>query len=308
MSIEVDEEEDVEKPHVSIIEAAQKASLLEESIKPSILEPKINYSESDQQDSNLDEKAEVWLAVAGPFPTVIAVFTLDHFRTRGLPDASPEFPVGSPAIEIIDLLRPLAALYFRGKVPDQLQLEREQIMSNLKKVMTKLYKFVYRIASKKVESTLSRPKECVLKPHSISLDEDLDDAARQVQDQVRDRAEAGFSEEKDEDDEPPKEEASRAQVGGKRLNPEKLGCYAIVDGEVDFDSALKKADGSIPSSGLISLKSNGSSSSREKKRKEAGDKKRSKRGDSHRKSSKRTKAIYTMVIKVATSSKSAYAS
>ncbi|XP_059624435.1 RNA cytidine acetyltransferase 1-like [Cornus florida] len=112
----------------------------------------------------------------------------------------------------------------------EMKLEGQQILSLFIKVMKKFYKYLYGIASKEIDSTLPRLKENVMEPHSISVDEDLNEAAKQVKDDMK------------------------AKMDGL-LDPELLQQYAIVGSEVDFENALQNG-GKVPSGGLVSVKSN----------------------------------------------------
>ncbi|XP_057962502.1 RNA cytidine acetyltransferase 2-like [Malania oleifera] len=115
-------------------------------------------------------------------------------------------------------------------IEGEMKLERQQILSLFIKVMKKFHKYLYGIASKEIESTLPQLKEIVLKPHSISMEDDLNDAAKQVQDEMK------------------------AKMDGV-LNPEFLQQYTIVGNEADFENALQNVGGKISSGSLISVKS-----------------------------------------------------
>ncbi|GLU13215.1 hypothetical protein SLE2022_298600 [Rubroshorea leprosula] len=186
----------------------------------------------------------------------------------------------------------LARQYFQGKVPVTLsyvqasillclglqiqdvsyvegqmkKLDRQQILSQFKKVMIKLCKYLHGIASQEIDSTLPRPKEIKLKPHSISVDEDLNDAARQVEEEMRSKTEG-------------------------LLNPEFLQQYAINDRETDLENALQHGDGKVAVGGLISVKSSRNKMEKPKKQKES-DKSGKKRGkvDKGSKSNKKRKS------------------
>lgn len=72
------------------------------------------------------------------------------------------------------------------------------------------------------------------------------------------------------------------------LDPELLKRYAIVDNEVDFESALKNGGGKIPSGGLVSVKSNRTKVEKHGKLKESqSEKKRSKDGHGSRSNKKK---------------------
>ncbi|PKA51042.1 UPF0202 protein [Apostasia shenzhenica] len=156
---------------------------------------------------------------------------------------------------ILDLVPIVARQYFQGKLPvalspvqasvlfcmgmqnqditfikDQMKLEREQILSLLIKVTKKLYNYLYSVASKEIETTLPRLKEVLLAPHSISVDEDLDEAAREVREKMN---------------------ADNEGI----LKPDLLQQYAIVDKEGEFEKALQSGTAKVSSSGLLSVKS-----------------------------------------------------
>ncbi|KAJ1420970.1 WD40/YVTN repeat-like-containing domain superfamily [Sesbania bispinosa] len=143
---------------------------------------------------------------------------------------------------ILDLVPILAHLYFQEKLPvtlsyvqasvllciglqnqnisyieGQMSLERQQILSQFIKIMKKFYGYLNGLASKKIESTLPQQREIVLEPHNVSLDEDLNNAAKQVEDDMKSKAEVP-------------------------IPPELLQQYAIEDGKILSD-------------GLISVKS-----------------------------------------------------
>ncbi|KAF2284285.1 hypothetical protein GH714_020234 [Hevea brasiliensis] len=103
----------------------------------------------------------------------------------------------------------------------------------------------------------------VLEPHNISVEDDLNEAAKQVEDGMKTKMEG-------------------------MLNPELLQQYAIVDREGDFENALKNG-GKITSGGLISVKS--SRTRVEKHGKHDGHKNGKKRkGDNGSKSNKKSKS------------------
>lgn len=156
---------------------------------------------------------------------------------------------------ILDLVPIVVHQYYQGKLPvtlsyaqasvllciglqnqnisyieGEIKLERQQILSLFIKSMKKLHKYLYGIASKEIESTLPRLREIVMEPHTISVDEDLNDAAKQVEDGMKAKTES-------------------------LLDPDFLQQYAIADREADFEKALQNGGGKLPSSGLISVKS-----------------------------------------------------
>ncbi|KAJ1412894.1 tRN [Sesbania bispinosa] len=191
---------------------------------------------------------------------------------------------------ILDLVPIISHLYFQEKLPvtlspaqasvllciglqnqnisyieGQMKLERQQILSIFIKVMKKFYKYLYGLESEEIKSTLPRLKEIVMEPHSVSLDEDLNNAAKQVEDDMKSQAETLFT-------------------------PELLQQYAIEGEESDFQAALQHYGGKIPTGAIVSVKSNKSGVKREKEK--GSDKSNKKRGkDNHNhKSSKRKRS------------------
>ncbi|KAL4195527.1 hypothetical protein AMTRI_Chr05g73770 [Amborella trichopoda] len=120
--------------------------------------------------------------------------------------------------------------YLQGQLK---QLGKQQILSLFNKVIKKIHKYLHNAAAKEIESTLPRLKEVVMTPHSKSLDEDIDEAAREVIEKMK----------------------GESELDGM-LKPELLQQYAIVDREADFEDALLKGERKISSSGLLSVKSN----------------------------------------------------
>ncbi|XP_062148759.1 RNA cytidine acetyltransferase 1 [Alnus glutinosa] len=246
---------------------------MEYKLAMSILEPKINFEEREATPSSSDGLLSSIKQVLSPH---------DMKRLEAYTNNLADFHL------ILDLVPILTRLYFEGKLPvtmsyaqasvllciglqgqsftyveGQIKLERQQILSLFIKVMKKFHKYLYSIASKEIESTLPQRKEIVMKPQSVSVDEDLKNAAKQVEDE------------------------RKSETDGL-LNPELLQQYAIGDREADFENALKSR-GKIPSGGLISLKSSKNKIEKHGNQKESqkSGKKRSK--DDHRSKSNKKK-------------------
>lgn len=146
-----------------------------------------------------------------------------------------------------------------------MNLERQQIMSFFMKIMKRLFKYLRNLKSKEFESTASRLKAIKLEPHPISVDEDLNDAAKEVQDEMKAKTTEGL------------------------LDPELFQQFAI-DREADFENALQNGAGKIGSSGVVSIKSEKSKLKKHSKPEtENSDKKRHK-NNSGSKSHKKKKA------------------
>ncbi|GAB4848312.1 hypothetical protein Ancab_002979 [Ancistrocladus abbreviatus] len=213
---------------------------MEYKLAMSVLDPKINFAESGSATLDSD----------GFLKSLNDHLSADHMkRLQAYTDNLADFCLIRDAVPI------LARLYFQEKLPitlsylqasvllcmglqqqdisymeGQMKLERRQILSLFFKVMKKFHKCLHGIASREIDSTLPRLKEIVMRPHSISLDEDLRDAAKKVEDDMKARTDG-------------------------LLNPEFLQQYAIVGREADLENALQNGGGKIPSGGHMSIKS-----------------------------------------------------
>ncbi|OMO55941.1 hypothetical protein CCACVL1_26892 [Corchorus capsularis] len=249
---------------------------MEYKLAMSVLDPKIDFTDTEPTPSTSDELSKLIKTRLSPY---------DMGRLKDYTNNLIDF------ISISDLVSPLAHLYFQEKIPVTLsyvqasilfcmglqkqdvsyveeqmkKLERQQILSQFKKVMIKLYKYLYGIASKEIDSALPRLKERELEPHSISVDEDLNDAAKKV------------------------EEEMRAKTEGL-LNPDFLQQYAIEGREADLENALQSGGEKLVSGGLITVKSSRSGAEKHGKQNES-DKSAKKRGKDDRgsKSNKKRK-------------------
>ncbi|XP_057806961.1 RNA cytidine acetyltransferase 1-like [Salvia miltiorrhiza] len=113
------------------------------------------------------------------------------------------------------------------RIEMEMKLERQQILSLYMKVMKKFYKYLSSIAVKDTLPTVSRLKDITMEPHPVSVDDDLNNAAKQVEEEMK----------------------------YKGLNPDLLQQYAIVDKEADFENALQKGRGELTPGALVSIKS-----------------------------------------------------
>ncbi|TKY57778.1 N-acetyltransferase protein [Spatholobus suberectus] len=247
---------------------------MEFKLAMSIIDPKINFTEQQSKKTTSDN-------ILGSVREYLSPH--DMKRLEAYVDNLADFHL------ILDLVPILTHLYFQEKLPvklsyvqasvllciglqnqnisyiqGQMKLERQQILSEFIKIMKKFYKYLYGIESKEIESTLPRLKEIVMEPHSVSVDEDLNNAAKQVEDDMKSKAEATFS-------------------------PELLQRYAVEDGGSEFENALKNNGGKIPTGGLIGVISsrNGVNPEKEKRSYENG-KKRRKDHDNHKLSKRRS--------------------
>ncbi|KAJ4840707.1 hypothetical protein Tsubulata_018896 [Turnera subulata] len=235
----------------------------------SILDPKTDYTGIEPQQSNSSPHG-FWKSLTDDLSPH------DMERLKVYTDNLADFHL------ILDIVPILARLYFRGKLPvtlsyvqasvllclglqqrnisfieEQIKLARTQILSLFIKVMKKFEKHLNGIASKEIEASLPRLKEFELKPHSITVEEDLKEGAKQVKDGMKDAL---------------------------------LKKYEIVEGEEAFEKALQDGGGKITPGGVISVKSSRSSSEKHgKKDAQKSGKKRSK-DDHGSKSGKKRKS------------------
>lgn len=252
---------------------------MEYKLAMSVLDPKINFAELEPALSTTSN---------GLLMSLNEIMTPhDMKRLEAYTNNLADFRL------ILDLVANLALQYFREKIPVTLsytqasvllciglqhhqdisyiegamKLERQQILSLFIKVMKKFYKYLYEIAAKEIDSVQSRLREIVMEPHAVSVDEDLNEAAQQV------------------------EEGMKAKMDGM-LNPELLQQYAIADREADFEKALQNGGGKIASGGLISVKSGKKKVEKHGKQKEGHNsgKKRDKEDGGSSKSNKKRKS------------------
>lgn len=252
---------------------------VEYKLAMSVLDPKINFAELEPALSTTSN---------GLLKSLNEIMTPhDMKRLEAYTNNLADFRL------ILDLVANLALQYFREKIPVTLsytqasvllciglqhhhdisyiegamKLERQQILSLFIKVMKKFYKYLYDIAAKEIDSVQSRLREIVMEPHAVSVDEDLNEAAQQV------------------------EEGMKAKMDGM-LNPELLQQCAIADREADFEKALQNGGGKIASGGLISVKSSKKKAEKHGKQKEGHNsgKKRDKEDGGSSKSNKKRKS------------------
>ncbi|XP_057528601.1 RNA cytidine acetyltransferase 1 [Amaranthus tricolor] len=245
---------------------------MEYKLAMSVLDPKINFADSEIADSDMEGFLKFVKEYISPH---------DMKRLQAYTDNLADFRL------ISDIIPILSHLYFQERIPvsislaqasvllciglqnqdisyteGQMKLEGQQILSLFIKVMKKFHKYLYGIASKDIESTLPRLKEIAMKPHDITVDEDLENAANQVKEDMKAKSEA-------------------------LLDPELLQQFAV---EADSEKALKSGGVKLSASGLISVKS--SKGKPEKQSKVSGSKNEKKRSKDERgnKSSKRRKS------------------
>lgn len=231
---------------------ASSFNAMEYKLAMSVLDPKINFMEQGDAISTSNELVKSRNDILSPH---------DMQRLESYVNNLADFHL------ILDLAQVLAREYFQGKlavtlsyvqasvllciglqnrdityIEGQMKLERQQILSLFIKVMRKFHKYLNDIEFKD-DSTTARLKDITLEPHKISVDEDLNEGAKQVEDEMK------------------------AKINGT-LDSELLQKYSIADRELDFESALQSGGGKIPSGAIVSVKSSKSKMERPEKKKE----------------------------------------
>uniref|UniRef100_A0A0A8Y321 Possible tRNA binding domain-containing protein n=1 Tax=Arundo donax TaxID=35708 RepID=A0A0A8Y321_ARUDO len=153
-----------------------------------------------------------------------------------------------------------------GTVKEELGIEREQVLSNFIKTMKKLYGYLHNIAGKEIEAILPRLKEIEMAPLSKSMDEDLAEAAKEV-------------------------EEKRRAVNEATVDPKFLQKYAIDGDDNEIEKALQ--NGKVSASGVISVKSSKTKPDKKEKHKEMGKSKR--KGTDGRSESKKEEILKVLI-------------
>ncbi|KAG0484370.1 hypothetical protein HPP92_008449 [Vanilla planifolia] len=155
---------------------------------------------------------------------------------------------------ILDLVPNLAYQYFQGQIhvtlspvvasvlfcigmqnkditsiQEAMKLERQQIFAYLKKAITKLYNHIQSLGIKEID--VKRRIKVMLTPRGNSVDEDLEEAAMEVEEKMK---------------------ADNKDI----LNPEQLQQFSMADGDGELEKALQGGTTKVSSSGLNIVKSN----------------------------------------------------
>ncbi|KMT04511.1 hypothetical protein BVRB_8g181730 isoform C [Beta vulgaris subsp. vulgaris] len=160
---------------------------LDYKLAMSILDPKISFEENDpsvisQKESSLLLKficspGELKLLEAyknnckdyGKVKHLLPLFAHHYFMEK--------LPVTLSHVEASLLLSMGLQLHDITYIQDQMKLERQQIMHVFRKVMVKIYHYVNDVFTKDLEPSFPRDRMVELKPHAVSVDEDLNDGA-----------------------------------------------------------------------------------------------------------------------------------
>eukprot|EP00899_Mesostigma_viride_P009960 jgi/Mesvir1/18966/Mv18933-RA.1 len=211
----------------------------------SILNPKAAYSEEESQRGITEPNVVVPSDRQG-----VAAFGFSPFDMKRLDSYSRnlvDYHI------VLDLVPDIARLYFLEKVPvtlsygqqaillalglqhlevadveAHLSLPSNQVLALFNKAMRKIHKQLNAVAEQRVEAALPRGPQVKLVPHSKSLDEDLDDGAKQIMKSMREQA-------------------------ALKLQPADLAKYAIGPREEGLNSALRDAT-ALAAGGTLAVK------------------------------------------------------
>ncbi|KAI5080911.1 hypothetical protein GOP47_0004094 [Adiantum capillus-veneris] len=196
----------------------------------SVLDPKISFSDQDAQEGAILE---------GIFEGSSPLLTpYDMKRLESYANNLVDYHL------ILDLVPILSWFYFLERVPTslsygqaaillslglqhqcishiELNLPRNQVLALFNKAIRKLHNQLHRASAKKVEAAMPRLREVSMNVHLVTVEEDLDDAARQVKADMKRKLE-------------------------EMLSPEDLHKYAI---SADADNELSKVR-KFPNSGF----------------------------------------------------------
>ncbi|CAA0823552.1 UPF0202 protein [Striga hermonthica] len=213
---------------------------LEYKLAMSILDPKINFSElAGASSCTSGDLSSISGSLSAYGMAQLEAYTsnlVDHHMTEDFVNdlALAYFWEKIPVSLSYAQASVLLCIGLQGKdiscIEAEMKLESNQILSLYKKIMKKFYNYLSGISSEEPQPTASRLKDIIMEPHPVSVDEDLNAAAKQVQDEMKSKLDG-------------------------QLDPELLQQYAIVDKEADFESALQNGGGKVLSGGIISIKS-----------------------------------------------------
>ncbi|PHT39483.1 UPF0202 protein [Capsicum baccatum] len=163
----------------------------------SVFNPKINFVEQDPA------------SVSSEFLNFLK-FVLEPHEMKRL-EAYTNSQIDHPLIR--DVAQKLARMYFLEHLPVSLSYDQASIL------------FCYGLQHKDISEI-----ETKMEPHSISVDEDLYNAAKEVQDEMKAKSEG-------------------------LLDPELFQQFAIVDREAEFGNALRNGGGKIVPGSVVSVES-----------------------------------------------------
>ncbi|KAF5950828.1 hypothetical protein HYC85_012821 [Camellia sinensis] len=234
---------------------------LDYKLAMSILDPKINFSEGEPSVSSKDESTMLMKLIILPDDIkLLEAYTnnrKDYGQVRPLVPIlaqcyfQEKLPITLPYLQASVLLCMGLQIQDITDIKGMMKIEREQVLSLFRKIMTKIYKHLYDVLTKNFVSSFPQEREVSLMPHSISVEDDLDDGAKQVMEKMK---------------------VDNAGL----LKLESLQQYCTADREAGFEQTLRTCT-TISPSGLISVKSNSSKKEKVGKNSKTAESKKRKR-------------------------------
>ncbi|CAN4123083.1 unnamed protein product [Withania somnifera] len=248
---EVETEDALETPQVNVTEAAEEFALVKENVTPRTALPPLLVPLCERRSERLH-----YLGASFGITLDLLSFWRKHKFAPFFIGNAPNSVTGEYTCMVLKVLKnddveavgsdewgfygPYYREYKRRlvelfgstyrKMNYKLAMKEKFILTrNQKLSRQQICKYLNNLTSKEIESTVSRLKMIKMKAHSISVDEDLNDAA--------------------------KKDEMKAKPEGL-LDPELFHKFAIVDREADFECALQNGGGKIVPGSVISVKSN----------------------------------------------------
>ncbi|KAL6568995.1 hypothetical protein OROGR_000720 [Orobanche gracilis] len=219
----------------------------------SILDPKIKFSDvcptSSSSGESLSSIGELMPTFMEKLDAYINNLVDHHLIEEYLGDLARSYfwgkiPVSLSYTEASVLLSMGLQAKSISDIQKEMKSERNQILALFMKLMKKFNKYLKGIETKELHPHASRLNDIVMEPHPISVDEDLNDAAKQIQEK----------------------ESMQDGLVDDGLPIKNIQQYAIVGKESDFDEALQSGGGEkVIARSSISIKSDRSVLQRHRK-------------------------------------------
>ncbi|KDP28681.1 hypothetical protein JCGZ_14452 [Jatropha curcas] len=168
---------------------------LDYKLAMSILDPKINFSENEASSCSEKESSVLVKLICSPdelkllecyannrkdfgkVKHLVPLFAYYYFEEK--------IPITLSYLQASLLLCMGLQLHDVTYIEGKLKLERQQILHLFRKVMVKFYNYLYGVLTKELDASFSQERKVSLEPHSVSVDEDLNDGARLVTEKTR---------------------------------------------------------------------------------------------------------------------------
>ncbi|XP_071931337.1 RNA cytidine acetyltransferase 1-like isoform X3 [Coffea arabica] len=238
---------------------------LDYKLAMSILDPKINYLDHEPlMSSNRERSMLMKLIISADDLKLLEAYANNRKEYTKVRDMVPllaqcyfqeQLPVTLSYLQASILLCMGLQLHDVTYIEQgKMNIERQQVLSLFRKVMTRFHKYLYHVLTEEFETSFAKQKEVELLPHDISMEEDLEDGAKRV-----------------------RKEMNQENVGFIDPKSHLLQQYSVVDREADFEHALRSCTAVSPGT-LLSVKSNTNGNGKLGSKRKAGETKNRKRG------------------------------